>query len=92
MIVGLRFVTRAYIKPEETAIGDIRVRECTTLDGVIDAPTRAAEYPFDPRIGIATLHSTKWLSLKTSGPRTRHQQLLPTCRLSPYAEQGSSLV
>jgi len=52
--VGLPFVTPAHITPEEAnAMGTIRVHEFTTLDGVIDAPTWAADYPFDPRMGEA---------------------------------------
>jgi dihydrofolate reductase len=34
-------------------MGTIRVHEFTTLDGVIDAPTWAGDYPFDPRMGEA---------------------------------------
>ena len=32
-------------------MGAIRVHEFTTLDGVIDAPTWAVEYGFDPKMG-----------------------------------------
>jgi dihydrofolate reductase len=34
-------------------MGDIRVHEFTTLDGVIDAPTWTFDYPFDPEMGKA---------------------------------------
>src|SRR5258708_31879113 len=32
-------------------MGNIRVHEFTTLDGVIDAPTWTFGYPFDPKMG-----------------------------------------
>ncbi len=34
-------------------MGNIKVHEFITLDGVIDAPTWTAEYGFDPRMGAA---------------------------------------
>ena len=34
-------------------MGTIRVHEFMTLDGVIDTPTWAVEYGFDPRMGQA---------------------------------------
>jgi dihydrofolate reductase len=34
-------------------MGEIVVHEFTTLDGVIDAPSYARDYPFDPRMGQA---------------------------------------
>jgi dihydrofolate reductase len=34
-------------------MGKILVHEFTTLDGVIDAPTWAFDYPFDPQMGVA---------------------------------------
>jgi dihydrofolate reductase len=34
-------------------VGEIVVHEFTTLDGVIDAPSYARDYPFDPKMGQA---------------------------------------
>jgi dihydrofolate reductase len=34
-------------------MGRIAVHEFSTLDGVVDAPTWTAEYPFDPKMGEA---------------------------------------
>jgi dihydrofolate reductase len=34
-------------------MGNVRVHEFTTLDGVIDAPTWTLDYPFDPKMGEA---------------------------------------
>jgi len=34
-------------------MGEIRVHEFTTLDGIIDAPTWTFDFPFDPKMGEA---------------------------------------
>jgi dihydrofolate reductase len=46
----IRAATR---RESELSMGEIRVHEFITLDGVIDTPTWTAEYGFDPKMGEA---------------------------------------